>query len=338
MSQEGSFSCQYCPNVYKKFFTLKTHIFKHHVSSMDKKDSLDTDKSVPKKKTCKPGRPRNHKCKNCNIVFTTVYSLARHVDNKICTKEPKRKDETQEKHKIQEDKSFTPAVLQALADVLLLAINKNNTSPSNSGMINSNNNNMTVNNDNHTENNTQNTQNNNILIKKIHINPIGSENLSHLTQDTIISILNQGTNAVPALAKAIMDVPENRNIVITDKRNKKATVVNRSGEIEIMELKKAISMCATDNIDRVDSYYESYKDQLPANNKSIQRMAKAHGLDDVSSDESSDSDEEERNKLFDTYTDKIQNLLEVNKKPALVHLNKYRDHIANKPILSLITS
>jgi predicted phage gp36 major capsid-like protein len=65
----------------------------------------------------------------------------------------------------------------------------------------------------------------------------------------------------------------------SDKRNKKATVVNRNGDVEVMDLSKALTMSATETVDKVDDYYEKFKDELPKKNKSIQRLARAHGLD-----------------------------------------------------------
>jgi hypothetical protein len=327
-SQDKIYTCKECFKAYKHFATLKNHILTKHPVSDVKNNTLTyvNSQQLTATNECslikpKINRPKVHKCKLCNEQFTTNYSLNRHI--KSYCKEIKMNDNSITALNSTVFNDMYKLLLETVTINNKLLIEKQNT---NNGMAQGgSNNNMTVNNtanDNHTENNI--THNNNLFIKEIHINPLGSENLSHLTQDAIISILNQGTNAVPALAKAIMDIPENRNIVITDKRNKKATVVNRDGELEIMELRKALTMCTTDNIDRVDSYYESYKDQLPKQNKSLQRMVKAHGLESDSSDCEKEADDD--NPHFDNYMDKIQNTLELNKKPSLARLNKYKEH------------
>jgi hypothetical protein len=122
-----------------------------------------------------------------------------------------------------------------------------------------------------------------------------------------------------------MELPENCNIVESDKRNHKATVVNRDGDIEIMDLNKALTMCATETVDKVDDFYEKFKDELPKKNKSIQRMARAHGLE---SDE--DEDEIPKDETYDAYFKKymcqIKDNIDVNKKPILERINKYKEH------------
>ena len=183
---------------------------------------------------------------------------------------------------------------------------------------------MIVNTDNHTENNL--TQNNALYIREVHINPIGKENLSHISDATILQILNQGVNAVPALAKAIMELPENCNIVESDKRNRKATVVNRDGDVEIMDLSKALTMSATDTVDRVDDYYEKFKNDLPKKDKSIQRMARAHGLASDAESEDEIPKDETYDVYFKKYMGKIKDTIDVNKKPILERMNKYREH------------
>ncbi len=320
-------TCKECFKVYKHFSTLKEHILIKHVNVNVADFNINQTEPIHQVNKIKMGRPKFYKCKLCESTFTTNYSLSRHINGRCKgIKQPNNIVPVAQLVFNPFEKNY----LDAIADVMLSKMNTGNRNNSYANNKTGNiqeggNNNMIFNTDNHIDNHTENniTQNNNVVIKEININPLGQENLSHLSQDTIISILNQGTNAVPALAKAIMDLPENRNIVITDKRNKKATVVNRDGELEIMELRKALTMCTTDNIDRVDSYYESYKDQLPKQNKSLQRMVKAHGLE---SDSDPESDSETQNDHFDKYMDKIQNTLELNKKPSLARLNKYREH------------
>ena len=179
--------------------------------------------------------------------------------------------------------------------------------------------------DNHVENHL--TQNNNSLyIQEVHINPMGKENLSHISDADIIRILSMGVNAVPALAKAIMELPENCNIVESDKRNRKSTVVNRSGDVEIMDTNKALTMSTTDTVDRVDDFYEKFKQDLPKQNRSIQRMARAHGLDSDEEDESEIPEDESFDAYFKKYMNQIKDTIDVNKKPIIDRINKLKEH------------
>ncbi len=316
-------TCTECQKSYKHFSTLKKHVMMYHMSIDDINEYCINSQLNRQKKR---GRPKINRCTKCNSMFSTAYSLARHVNNNTCSRLCIRQ---------REDLPLNNTEIQAIADAVILTMGKpgsyqpqldDKKVTNNAGMLQEggNNNNMTINNHNESI-----TNNNTLLIKEIHINPLGKEDLSHLTQDAIINILNQGTNAVPALTKAILDIPENRNIVIHDKRNKKATVVNRDGEVEIMELKKAITMLTTDNVDRVDNYYETYKAELPKQNKSLQRMKRAHGLnsDSEASSNSDESEGESYNTCFNRYMDKVENHVELNKKPALKNMNKFKDQL-----------
>jgi hypothetical protein len=338
------YSCKQCAKSYKKFSNLKDHIYKTHALH-NRTGVVKQEREIQPVE--KPGKlnqqqAKIHICKYCNSDFTTSYSLDRHLKDRCKNKPIVITNRQNEKYEI------SSSMFQALFDVFQYNMGikscqlDTGKTTNNSGMFqDGDNNSMTV--DNHIENNTENniTQNNNLYIREIHINPIGKETVSHISDADILRILGQGTNAVPALAKAIMEQPENCNIVVSDKRNKKATVVNRDGNVEIMELAKALTMCATETVDRVDVFYEKFKDELPKQNKSIQRMARAHGLE---SDE--DEDEIPKDESYDAYFTKymsqIKDNIDVNKKPIMERINKYKEHKykekANKQGLQVLTS
>jgi len=315
--------CKKCGNKYKQFYSLKEHIYDKH-NPVNNTLPLSEPKK-PKKPNSKVGRPRINKCGMCNTMFSTRYSLERHINGRC--KGMSQSNNSEPVAPLVFD-PFDKSYMDAIADTMLAKLNSGNGNNGTNNKIGNiqeggSHNSMVVNTDNHIENNI--TQNNALYIREVHINPIGKENLSHISDATILQILNQGTNAVPALAKAIMELPENCNIVESDKRNKKATVVNRDGDVEIMELAKALTMCATETVDRVDDFYEKFKDELPKQNKSIQRMARAHGLD---SDEEEDDipKDETYEAYFKKYTSQIKDNIDVNKKPIMDRINKYKDY------------
>jgi hypothetical protein len=291
---------------------LKQHILSRHTLPIEHKPTPPV--SQPKKRPV--GRPKLNKCPCCRKTFSSKYTLDRHIARKTCeTQEPT----TDTKSNIQE--------IIAAYEQGKNAHNLEQQNNSNNGNIQSgHNNNMTVNTDNHTENIITQNNNNALYVQEVHINPIGKENLSHISDATILQILNQGVNAVPALAKAIMELPENCNIVESDKRNRKATVVNRDGDVEVMDMSKALTMSATETVDRVDDYYEKFKNYLPKKNKSIQRMARAHGLDSDAESEDEIPKGETYDDYFKKYMSQIKDNIEVHKKPILARINKYKEH------------
>jgi hypothetical protein len=312
------YKCANCSKVYKNISSLKKHIIAFHTAKPNQ--AADIPNTKPKK--AKIGRPKLNKCITCNKEYSSKYTLERHINSNIC-----------KKHTI--TTTVDNSVLQSLTDVLLKLADGKQVNYTNSGIVLNGCSNVMM------AEHIGNTENNNLYIRDIHINPIGKESLSHISDADILRILCQGTNAVPALAKAIMERPENCNIVESDKRNKKATVVNRDGDIEIMDLNKALTMCATETVDKVDDYYEKFKNDLPKQNKSIQRMARAHGLE---SDE--DEDEIPKDESYDAYFTKymsqIKDNIDVNKKPILERINKYKEHKykekTNKQDLPALTS
>jgi hypothetical protein len=282
----------------------------------------------------KPIPARIHKCTLCGGSFASGFSLARHqhgrcknlivVSDSVLTK-------TTEAGRLAEESSHGMNTYGQSHKTVKHYNNSGN-------LLDGSHNNMSLDNhvenhdnriDNHVENHVENhlTQNNNSLyIQEVHINPMGKENLSHISDADIIRILSMGVNAVPALAKAIMELPENCNIVESDKRNRKSTVVNRSGDVEIMDTNKALTMSTTDTVDRVDDFYEKFKDNLPKQNRSIQRMARAHGLDSDEEDESEIPEDESFDAYFKKYMIQIKDTIDVNKKPIIDRINKLKEH------------
>jgi hypothetical protein len=126
------------------------------------------------------------------------------------------------------------------------------------------------------------TNNNNLLINQdIKINPLGKENLDHITEADKLEFLHLGSGAVPALARAILELPENRNMAICDKKAGKVMFVNRKGKVEIANLDKVINWFTDDNIGRINNYITEYDDKFPPNDKLLQRLKILQGHETI---------------------------------------------------------
>ncbi len=316
-NDRDGYQCKQCSNTYKHFSSLRTHIAKHHLSS-DVKNTVNTEHKLKVKKA-KIGRPKVNKCSLCGDKFTTCYSLARHQNGRC------------KNINVLSDSSLTNntnagKLTEARSYAKNTCVQSHRTTKNNnncSTLLDGNNNNLSI--DNHVEHHL--TQNNNALyIQEVHINPMGKENLRHISDADIVRILSLGVDAVPALAKAIMELPENCNIVESDKRNRKSTIVNRNGDVEIMDTKDALTITTSNVIAYINSFYEKFKDDLSKQNQAIQRMARAHGLDSDEADESKITEDESFDAYFKKYMNQIKDDIDVNKKIIISRINKYKEH------------
>lgn len=159
----------------------------------------------------------------------------------------------------------------------------------------------------------------------IKIHPIGQEDLSHITKARKLSILRKGMGAVAALVRAILELPENRNIAVSDKRNKKVTFKNRDGELEIASQDKVLHMYTTDNIDRIDEFLDELYKELSLKDKTILRLMEAQKF--VIPGEEENGIILVDGLTFDSYYDicmgRIFDVLCLNKKSIVEHMNKY---------------
>jgi hypothetical protein len=315
------FVCKLCSAGFNRFTVYKKHVEQSHVSSpVDNRIKEVGAKNVRESSTVSSGDLQDKLvCEYCSREFSTKSNLNRHVKYSC---------------RVAGDKileSLPVATASSLLTTLLSTaktlsggngrvvdnrmINRTSNTNTNNGILNTNN--GTINNDNR------------VLNQHIHINPLGKESLDHITKEHKIEILKQGIGAVAALVNAIMTVPENRNIAISDKRNCKVMFVNRDGKVEIGALAKVIALYTTYNIDRIDEFLDAYHDELPLTDKTIQRLMECIGntLDDDEKQSYAHVD----TTLFENYhekcMDQIQDILTVNKKTNMSHLNKYLDQI-----------
>ncbi len=311
--------CKLCSSSFARFTIYKKHMEKKHInpSSMAAKQQTEASaqpKSTKANKTAAKSTGQV-KCDACDKTFINKYNLKRHVENS-CNPTPEQ---------LLKGLKPSPAlsILTALVKSGCLGGITNNT---NNGTQNTQNstNNGTINNDNRVLN-----QVNNLNNPVININPIGQENLDHITEERRIAILKKGINAVGELYSAILEAPENHNVAVIDKRNKKVLYKNRDSKVSIGDLKKVLNMVATEAIDTISDFLTKYHDKLSRRDKTILRLIQAQGF--VFPDEEDDGEQSEEDEaLFEEYHKRCESLIE-----DLLNLHKTRiakrlkQHMAN---------
>jgi len=150
-------------------------------------------------------------CKYCNQEFKHRQSLSKHINNLRCEAMPlliKNNILSQKKNK----------KVKELKERKISTINNiNNTDNSD----NSDNSNNTTNTNSNNNIDIDNSNSNNTTNNIININAFGKENLSSISQETKINILNKRYNGHPYLVKLIFfDIIENRNFFMPNKRDK----------------------------------------------------------------------------------------------------------------------
>jgi hypothetical protein len=285
------------------------------------------------KKVSKPLEPVN--CDTCNVQFSSKYALQIHQNGRC--KGIKQDNLPEHRPLPYPLLGVSPDIIRAVTEIVKTSLgitnshsvtntdqsdSKNCPSIENNGRISNLTNIATQNN----------TQNNLQLTQDIHVNPLGKENLSHISKEEILEMLHLGAGAVPALARAILELPENRNIAGYDKKNGKVMFVNRKGKVEVGNLDKVIGWFTEDNIGRVNNYITYYDDEFQPNDRLLHRLKVMQGHETIE-----DEDEEEHNRIYQTYfancSSQLKDAIEVNSKQALLRIKKFRDFIEQNKVL-----
>jgi uncharacterized C2H2 Zn-finger protein len=323
MSEPTTYNCPSCPKTFKYFKSYKNHVLTVHASARQQEyASLNPGKQVD---------PSDIVCPACSLTFYSKYTLSRHT--KLYCKARSTSSPTNVLLGV------NPEIIRAVADIFKASLgltnypsvsNDNNSGNQTRQNIENNGQIDTLNNNNIATQN--NTQNNLQVSQDIHINPLGKENLSHISKGEILEMLHLGAGAVPALARAILELPENRNIAGYDKKNGKVMFVNRKGKVEIGNLDKVIGWFTDDNIGRVNNYITEYDDEFQSNDRLIHRLKVMQGHETIEGD-----DEEEHNRIYDSYfencSSQLKDAIEVNSKQALHRLKKFRDFMEQNKVL-----
>jgi len=302
--QSESIVCKSCTKTYSSYTSFRRHI------EYGRCKSSATEKQATKPAVEKPGQVT---CPKCSKPFSNIYNLKRHTDTACKSNRVKHLLNNPDGH----------AMMERMFE-MMLTHGTHNTTNNNMGTIN----NSTENNSStNTLNQSNQINNNNLNLNQcININPLGQENLDHISEDRRIAILKKGINAVGALYEAILEDPANHNLVVVDKRNKKVLYKNRDSKMAIGDLKKVVNTVATETIDRIDDFLGKYHDKLSRKDKTILRLIQAQGFV-FPGEEADESQDEADEALFDDYHTRceelIMDLLELNKGRISKRLKKY---------------
>lgn len=144
----------------------------------------------------------------------------------------------------------------------VLAIPENNNNTSDNSVNNSRTTNITNNN---TMNNSNNTTINNVTIENkvtLKINPLGQEDLSFLTREDKLKILERMYNGVPELIKKIHSHPENRNLFLPNVNKNVVAYLNKDNELQYDVKDDVCQQIIDDNIDRLDDIFNEFKSDI----------------------------------------------------------------------------
>tara|TARA_B100001057_G_C22717573_1_gene898378 strand:+ start:293 stop:1213 length:921 start_codon:yes stop_codon:yes gene_type:complete len=129
----------------------------------------------------------------------------------------------------------------------------------------------TINKDNSNNNITHitnyNLQNNNIVNNitnkiEVKVNPIGKEDMSFLTKDDKLKILNRIYNSIPELVKTIHNHPKNRNFYLPNLNKNIIACINNNNEIEYNDYDSICYQILQDNVDRIDELYNELESEI----------------------------------------------------------------------------
>jgi len=103
---------------------------------------------------------------------------------------------------------------------------------------------------------------NNINIK---INPFGKEDITFLTSDDKITILERMLNGVPELIKKLHCHPQNRNFFLPNVNKNVIAYLNEDNEIQYDSKNDFCQQLIDDNIERLDDFFNEFKTKIKTN-------------------------------------------------------------------------
>ena len=109
---------------------------------------------------------------------------------------------------------------------------------------------------------TNNVQTTNIENINININPLGQEDLTALTKEEKLKILNRVYNAVPELIKTIHNKPNNRNFYLSNRNKNIVGFVNKQNELEYADYEDICHKLINDNVGRLDNLYTELETEI----------------------------------------------------------------------------
>ena len=101
----------------------------------------------------------------------------------------------------------------------------------------------------------------------IKINPFGKEDISFLTKQDKLRILERVYNGVPELIKTIHSHPENRNIFLPNVNKNVVAYLNDKNEIQYDNKNDICQQLIDDNIERIDTFFNEFKNEIKSTMK-----------------------------------------------------------------------
>lgn len=199
---------------------------------------------------------KNIQCEFCNKTFTHMNSLYRHK-NKRCKKRNTDIDKQKLLNLIDRDYLIEYVKKEKIIESV---INKDNNLV-NINLTSSNTNNQNIVN----VNTITNIQNNNIQNNIININPLGQEDISFITEEIRLKILENLYMAVPELIKVVHDRDCNRNFFIKNINKQIMGYVDKDLKIKYDDYKTVIEKIIDNNIDRLHLFYIDLKNKIKPN-------------------------------------------------------------------------
>jgi hypothetical protein len=254
-------SCYKCHKKFKYPYLLKNHLSgKRDCSSILQKETIINQKK-PKETIINrfinddingnSSKCDISECEYCNKTITKV-KLNQHIRN-ACKKVPSNI------RRIYINKYNNRKDVKQINNNDISNITNTNTIIKNTSNIK----NANINNTNTNINNLNNTINNNIDVNiTYNVNPFTDENLSHLTKEEHIKILNTGVNMYDAYLKYIYINEDNLNIYIEDKRKGIVGFMDKDNSISYMRQSKAIDLLTDKNMSDLNNLYDEYEAEL----------------------------------------------------------------------------
>lgn len=238
-------------NIEKNETKMKKNL--GNISNFEKKSEniLNFEKNTNNKTIINLKNKKNIECEYCYKIFTHMNSLYRHKNGR-CKNKNTYIDKQQLLKLIDRDSLIEYVKREKIIESVL-------TTDDNPLNI------VNVNKITHIQNNNiqnNNIQNNNIQNNIININPLGQEDISFITEEIRLKILENLYMAVPELIKVIHDRDCNRNFFIKNINKQIMGYVDKDLKIKYDDYKNVIEKIIDDNIDRLHLFYVDLKNKV----------------------------------------------------------------------------
>jgi hypothetical protein len=194
---------------------------------------------------------KNIECEYCHKTFTHMNSLYRHKNGR-CKNKNTDIDKQQLLKLIDRDYLIEYVKKEKIIESVL------NTDDNALNIVNVNKITNIQNNNIHNNN----IHNNNIQNNIININPLGQEDISFITEEIRLKILENLYMAVPELIKVVHDRDCNRNFFIKNINKQIMGYVDKDLKIKYDDYKNVIEKIIDDNIDRLHLFYVDLKNKV----------------------------------------------------------------------------